>query len=120
MTPEVTTTGATTTGTVNPVKPVGPDFCLVQLTPDGVAFAKGSPLRISNGRTSLVFTAGTPTKIANYEWDMLLRDHTTFDGKTLFAKVIPTAATPAAPAAPVTPAAPAAATAATTAVEEKK
>lgn len=80
------------------VKPVGPDFSLVQLTPDGVAFAKGAPLRISNGRISVVFQPdNAPVKVANYEWDMLLRDHTTFDGKTLFQKVQP--ATPATPVA---------------------
>jgi hypothetical protein len=90
------------------VKPVGPDFCLVELTADGVAFAKGAPLRISNGRLSLVFTAAEPTKVANYEWNLLLRDHTTADGKVLFQKVAPEA--PAAPAKSEAPAA----------VEEKK
>jgi hypothetical protein len=70
---------------------IGPDFCLVELTADGIAFAKEAPLRISNGRISLVFAPGTQTKVANYEWDMLLRDHTTFDGKVLFQKVQPEA-----------------------------
>jgi hypothetical protein len=66
---------------------IGPDFMLVELTPDGVAFAKDTPLRISNGRTSVVFLPGVPVKVAKFEWDMLLRDHSTFNGKTLFAIV---------------------------------
>jgi hypothetical protein len=64
---------------------IGPDFRMVTLTPDGATFAKGTPLRISNGRFSLLFAPGTPVKVALYEWDMLLKNHTAPDGKTLFA-----------------------------------
>jgi hypothetical protein len=63
---------------------IGPDFLLVQLTPAGVAFAKGGPLRSSNGRISMTFTPGVPVKAARFEWDMLLKDHCTPDGQPLF------------------------------------
>ena len=86
---------------------IGPDFMLVELTADGAAFAKGTPLSISNGRTAVTFMPGVPVKVAKFEWDMLLRDHSTFNGKTLF-QIVP----PAVTGAPVTPA--------TAAVEENK
>lgn len=67
---------------------VGPDFVLVELTAEGRALAAGYPLRISNGRVSVLFPAdGEPVKIARYEWDMLLRDHAHHDGSTLAAIV---------------------------------
>lgn len=68
------------------VRKVGPDFHLVELTPEGKALAKGTPLRISNGRISIEFPAsGDPVKVARYEWDMLLRDHAHIDGTKLCA-----------------------------------
>jgi hypothetical protein len=68
---------------------IGPDFHLVELTPGGIAFAKGEPLRIANGRISVLFSAsGEPVKVARYEWDMLLRDHSTVCGRKLF-QVVP-------------------------------
>jgi len=63
---------------------IGPDFVMAQLTPDGLAFAKGAPLTISNGRSSLTFTPGKPLKVARYEWNMLLRDHCVPTGKSCF------------------------------------
>jgi hypothetical protein len=83
---------------------MGPDFCLVQLTVAGVAFAKSGPLRVSNGRVSVTFPAdNAPQKVANFEWDMLLRDHTTADGNPLFEIVQPAAAAAAPPAKTATP-----------------
>lgn len=81
---------------------IGPDFLLVQFTAAGLAFAKGGAMRISNGRISVLFMPSAPTKIARFEWDMLLKDHTTADGSVLFEIVPPTA--PVMPAAPVEPA----------------
>lgn len=73
-----------------PARKVGPDFHLVELTEDGRALAGGTPLRISNGRISVLFPAdGEPVKIARFEWDMLLRDHAHADGRKLFAVVVP-------------------------------
>jgi len=77
-----------TPGPTPSVRKVGPDFHLVQLTAEGKAHAAGTPLRISNGRISIVFPGdGTPVKVARYEWDMLLRDHAHVDGSRLFAIV---------------------------------
>jgi hypothetical protein len=71
------------------VKPVGPDFCLVQLTAAGVTAAGENPLRYSNGRQQFVFIPnGAPVKVARYEWDLALAGHTTPDGKVLF-EVVP-------------------------------
>ena len=74
---------------------MGPDFCLVQLTAAGIKLAHGAPLRISNGRTVVTFITGRTVKVARYEWDMLLRNHHTHDGKSLFELVpeTPAAAT---------------------------
>lgn len=72
------------------IKPVGPDFCLVQLTAVGVALAAGNPLRYSNGRQQFVFDAqNTPIKVARYEWALALEPHTTPDGNALFEIYVP-------------------------------
>jgi hypothetical protein len=55
---------------------IGPDFVLVRLTAAGVAMAKQTPMRISNGRISVLFPASNaPVKVARYEWDLLLKNH---------------------------------------------
>ncbi len=77
------------TKTTTTVKPVGPDFCLVQLTAAGLALAGKNPLRYSNGRQQFIFIpGGDPVKVARYEWDLALAGHTTRDGKTLF-EIVP-------------------------------
>lgn len=83
---------------------IGPDFRMVELTADGAAFANGAPLRISNGRTSILFVPGSPVKVARYEWEMLLKNHTTPSGKTLFAISIPAPAVAPVEAKPKVPA----------------
>lgn len=72
------------------MSPIGPDFHLVQLTDGGKALAAGAPLRISNGRISVLFLPDEfmpgeyeAVKVARYEWDMLLRDHAHVDGSKL-------------------------------------
>jgi hypothetical protein len=97
------------------VKPVGPDFCLVQLTAAGVAAAGQHSLRFSNGRQDYVFQPGQPRKIARYEWDLALSQAATAKGQLLF-ELVPNPA----PAAKATPAPAAAPSAAQTTAEEKK
>jgi hypothetical protein len=65
-----------------------PDFCKVRLTEAGEAFAQGMPLRFSNGRTQFTFTPGAAQEVARYEWDLILKNHTTVDGKSLFEVVV--------------------------------
>jgi len=65
----------------------GSDYIFVQLTEFGASLAAGHPLRVS-GRTSVVFTPGTPTRVAGYEWDLMLKDYETAHGNPLF-EVVP-------------------------------
>ena len=82
------------------VKPVGPDFCLVQLTALGAKLAGQGTLRYADGTRRFVFTPGQPLKVAKYEWDLCLSCHTSSHGQPLFELYTP----PAAPAATTTPA----------------
>lgn len=79
----------------------GNDYCMVQLTDAGEAMAAGKPMRVS-GRTSVVFTPGEPTRVAKYEWDLMLRSYSTPNGASLFelAPISATSQKPAAQAAP--------------------
>jgi hypothetical protein len=79
-------TGVAQSATATPaaVKPVGPDFCLVELTAAGVTAAGDHSLRYSNGRQQFVFQPGEPVKVARYEWDLALSGHTTANGQPLF------------------------------------
>jgi hypothetical protein len=82
----------------------GEDFVMVQLSPDGIAAAKGGPITMSNGRRSFAFKAGEPQRVErSYEWNGVLSRQFAPDGKSLFELAPP-------PAAPATPAAPAPAT----------
>jgi hypothetical protein len=92
----VAPSGAQATPAVKTVKPVGPDFCLVQLTAAGVTAAGDYPLRYSNGRQQFVFQPGVPqkpVKVARYEWELALAPHTTVNGQALFEIVTPENAT---------------------------
>jgi hypothetical protein len=100
----------------------GNDFVMVQLSVDGAALAKGSSIRVSNGRRSFSFTAGVAQRVErSYEWLAVLSRQVAPDGKKLFelapapadAPVSQPVEAPVIPAAPA-PAVPAAAT------EEKK
>jgi hypothetical protein len=62
---------------------MGNDFVMVQLTPQGEEQAAGNTLRVT-GRTSVVFTPGEPTRVAKYEWDLMLKDFSTSRGEPLF------------------------------------
>lgn len=54
----------------------GKDFVMVQLTAAGEDLAQGGPLRISNGKRTLTFTAGQPTRVElHYEWNLFLKVH---------------------------------------------
>ena len=87
-TPAVATgVSQSTTATPAVVKPVGPDFCLVQLTAAGVTAAGEGTVRYSNGRTSYVFLPGKPVKVARYEWDLALGGHGMPNGDVLFELV---------------------------------
>lgn len=94
----------------------GNDFVMVQLSQDGIAMAKGSPIRVSNGRRTFCFVAGVPQRVErSYEWLAVLSRQVATDGKKLF-ELAPAPATPAAPA----PSAPAVIAASETTVEGKK
>lgn len=63
----------------------GNDFVFVRLTKAGELHAGGTPLRHSNGRTSVLFApGGKPVRIARFEWDMLFAHHNTPDGSAWF------------------------------------
>ncbi len=83
----------------------GNDYCMVQLTAAGETMAGGKPMRVS-GRTSVVFTPGEPTRVAKYEWDLMLKEYSTPNGASLFelAPASLTSQKPVAQAAAPTPA----------------
>jgi hypothetical protein len=63
----------------------GEDFVMVQLSPDGIAAAKGGPIGISNGRRSFTFKAGEAQRVErSYEWHGVLSRQFAPDGKSLF------------------------------------
>lgn len=84
------------------VKPVGPDFCLVQLTAAGVTAAGAGKLRyacaLGVGCIDYTFTPGQPLKVAKYEWQMAISGHRAANGAMLFEIYDPAAAVAAATA----------------------
>ena len=72
----------------------GNDFCMVQLTTEGAALAGQHPLHVANGRWAYSFPPATPVRVANYEWDLFLKEQATPKGKAIF-EIVPAAAAPA-------------------------
>lgn len=73
----------------------GDDFVMVQLSPAGIAMAKGGPVGISNGRRSFTFKAGEAQRVErSYEWNGVLSRQVAPDGKKLF-ELAPAPAAPA-------------------------
>ncbi|QHN04426.1 hypothetical protein FTO74_14415 [Granulicella sp. WH15] len=82
----------------------GNDFVQVQLTAAGMGMADGIPLRVSNGRRTLVFTPGQETRVErHYEWNGFLKHYANPEGELLFELAPVAAPVPAATPAPVAP-----------------
>ena len=68
------------------------DLVNVQLTPDGVANAKGGPMSVHGGGVELTFTAGVPQPVHITVWNETLKTISPF-GKPWFM-LAPAAAGP--------------------------